>query len=430
MPSVHGTPNGIVARRDGCRRARPRSSSAMSSSSAIRSSSRGVVMRSPKSGQGWVSRYRPGIERAYTRRHGGRLAEANRELWDERVPIHVASELYDVEAFVAGRSSLRAFELAELHGRPRAHARPPAVPLRRGHALVGAGSGPRSPASTSPAPRSPPRARSPRAAGSRRSSSRPTSSTPPRRSAGGASRSSTRASARSTGCPTSSAGPTSWRRSQRPADASTWPSSIRSRTSSADDDLTVEYPYFHAEPFDFPTSGTYADPEARTVHNRSYEWNHGVGAVVSALIGAGFELEFLHEHDHTLFARWPFLVGERGAFRMPEGRPSLPLLYSLRARRRGLASRCRTGSRSRSSRSCRAPRRSRSAGPRCPLVAVALALAAAGEEVSLWHASWILGEGWLGRSVGAVAGTLFALPALALGLAIRARRPSARRRAL
>ena len=33
-------------------------------------------------------------------------------------------------------------------------------------------------------------------------------------------------------------------------------------------------------------------------------------------------------------ARWPFLVGERGSFRMPEGRPTLPLLYSLRARRR------------------------------------------------------------------------------------------------
>ena len=28
--------------------------------------------------------------------------EVNRELWDERVPIHLGSELYDVEAFVAG----------------------------------------------------------------------------------------------------------------------------------------------------------------------------------------------------------------------------------------------------------------------------------------------------------------------------------------
>jgi len=38
----------------------------------------------------------------------------NRELWDERVPIHVASELYDVDSFVAGRSTLRPFDLAEV----------------------------------------------------------------------------------------------------------------------------------------------------------------------------------------------------------------------------------------------------------------------------------------------------------------------------
>ena len=68
--------------------------------------------------------------------------------------------------------------------------------------------------------------------------------------------------------------------------------------------------------------------------------------------------------------------------------------------------------------------------PAALLVAAAFALAAAGEEGSLWHASWILGEGWLGRSVGAVSGALFALPAIALGLGIRARRADARRRAL
>jgi hypothetical protein len=32
-----------------------------------------------------------------------------------------------------------------------------------------------------------------------------------------------------------------------------------------------------------------------------------------------------------VFKRWPFLIGERGRFRLPEGMPSLPLMYSLRA---------------------------------------------------------------------------------------------------
>ena len=100
-----------------------------------------------------------------------------------------------------------------------------------------------------------------------------------------------------------------------------------------DDDLSVEYAYFHEpdRPFEFPNTGDYANPGAETVHNRAFEWNHGLGSVVSAIIGAGFTLEFLHEHDSTLFKRWPFLVGERGTFRLPEGMPSLPLIYSLRA---------------------------------------------------------------------------------------------------
>jgi SAM-dependent methyltransferase len=100
----------------------------------------------------------------------------------------------------------------------------------------------------------------------------------------------------------------------------------------ADDDLAVAYPYFHAEPFVWDEPGTYADPDAPTVHNRSVEWNHGLGAVVSALASAGLRIEFLHEHDHTLFARWPFLKrsADRG-YRLPEDMPSLPLMYSLLA---------------------------------------------------------------------------------------------------
>jgi 2-polyprenyl-3-methyl-5-hydroxy-6-metoxy-1,4-benzoquinol methylase len=100
----------------------------------------------------------------------------------------------------------------------------------------------------------------------------------------------------------------------------------------ADDELAVKYPYFHAEPFVWDEPGTYADPAATTAHNRSMEWNHGLGAVVSALVAAGLRLEFLHEHDHTLFARWPFLERESdGTYRLPDGTPSLPLMYSVLA---------------------------------------------------------------------------------------------------
>ena len=40
--------------------------------------------------------------------------EANRRQWDERAPLHVASEFYDVDGFRAGRSTLRAVEVEEV----------------------------------------------------------------------------------------------------------------------------------------------------------------------------------------------------------------------------------------------------------------------------------------------------------------------------
>ena len=101
-----------------------------------------------------------------------------------------------------------------------------------------------------------------------------------------------------------------------------------------DEDLTVTYPWFHDEPLVFDEPGSYADPEATTTANRTYEWHHGFGEVLTALLDAGFALELFHEHDFTLFPRWPFLVKDgRDIYRLPPGMPSLPLMYSLRARR-------------------------------------------------------------------------------------------------
>ena len=99
-----------------------------------------------------------------------------------------------------------------------------------------------------------------------------------------------------------------------------------------DDDLSVVNPYFTDEPWVDTQSGTYADLEAHTEHNLSYERDHTLGSVVTKLINAGLRIELLHEHDHTLFPRWPFLVEQSdGTYRLPADTPSLPLMYSLRA---------------------------------------------------------------------------------------------------
>jgi SAM-dependent methyltransferase len=72
-----------------------------------------------------------------------------------------------------------------------------------------------------------------------------------------------------------------------------------------------------------------------TVHNRSVEWQHPLGDVVSALAAAGLRVEFLREHDTTLFARFRALEGRDGVYRFPADRPRIPLMYSLKASKAG-----------------------------------------------------------------------------------------------
>lgn len=101
----------------------------------------------------------------------------------------------------------------------------------------------------------------------------------------------------------------------------------------ADEDLSVTDDYFREEPYVWDEPGSYADVTAETTHNRSYVWTHGLGEVVSAVVRAGLAVELLHEHDHTFFPRWPFMVKEGfGTYRLPQSTPRLPLMYSLRAR--------------------------------------------------------------------------------------------------
>jgi SAM-dependent methyltransferase len=98
--------------------------------------------------------------------------------------------------------------------------------------------------------------------------------------------------------------------------------------------LDLERSYFDSGPHFDDSPGTYADLEAVTTHNASYEWQHPLGAVVSALIDAGLQIEFLHEQPFTLFPRWPFLEEQSdGSYVLPAATPELPLMYSVRARK-------------------------------------------------------------------------------------------------
>jgi SAM-dependent methyltransferase len=101
------------------------------------------------------------------------------------------------------------------------------------------------------------------------------------------------------------------------------------------DALVVRYPYFETpEPIVDDDPGTYAGP-GTVAHARTYEWNHGLGEVVGALLDTGLQLTGLREHRALDWQGLPQMVeGEDHRWRLPpEQRDLVPLMYSLWARK-------------------------------------------------------------------------------------------------
>ncbi|MEU6373399.1 class I SAM-dependent methyltransferase [Streptomyces sp. NPDC046909] len=95
----------------------------------------------------------------------------------------------------------------------------------------------------------------------------------------------------------------------------------------------VVHDYFDPDAQVYELSGTYTDGGSGLLHNRTVEWRHPLGEVVTALATAGLRIEFLHEHDVSLFPRFGSFEVRDGYHRFPADRPRIPLMYSLRARK-------------------------------------------------------------------------------------------------
>lgn len=108
----------------------------------------------------------------------------------------------------------------------------------------------------------------------------------------------------------------------------------------------VERDYFDERPviedrsFTYTQLGSGAYAEDRPVAGPALEktitvtWRRPLGAIVSALAGAGLRLNFLHEHDAMTFQRFPSLVRQGPhEYRFPEGALRVPLMYSIMATR-------------------------------------------------------------------------------------------------
>lgn len=77
----------------------------------------------------------------------------------------------------------------------------------------------------------------------------------------------------------------------------------------------------------------YASKE-RLKNVRTYEWIHPLSDVITGLINSGMSLEWLHEHETVAWKMFAQLVTDDGEmYRWPD-QPWLPLAFSLKARRK------------------------------------------------------------------------------------------------
>jgi SAM-dependent methyltransferase len=97
--------------------------------------------------------------------------------------------------------------------------------------------------------------------------------------------------------------------------------------------LGIRYPYFQSgEPVMFEAETSYAEPDARhTEPIPNYQWEHGLGEILTALLEVGLQIQFLHEFPMTVFKQLPFMEACDGWWCLPQEMPSLPLLFSLKA---------------------------------------------------------------------------------------------------
>lgn len=101
-----------------------------------------------------------------------------------------------------------------------------------------------------------------------------------------------------------------------------------------DDDLHLRFPYFETpEPLSWDADTSYVDTARPLVATKTYEWNHSIGEIVTALLQAGLRLEMLVEHDSVPYLALPGQMAprENGEWALDQLAGVAPLTYTLRA---------------------------------------------------------------------------------------------------
>lgn len=98
--------------------------------------------------------------------------------------------------------------------------------------------------------------------------------------------------------------------------------------------LALMFPYFEQSvPLEWDDDGTYVEVAAPITATRTYEWNHGLGEIVTALLDRGLRLDTLVEHDSVPWQALPGRMTQRpdGEYALTQQPSVMPLSYTIRA---------------------------------------------------------------------------------------------------
>lgn len=105
---------------------------------------------------------------------------------------------------------------------------------------------------------------------------------------------------------------------------------LANSVTQTEDGLKLHRSYFYSpEPTVVVADGSYAVPDAVLENKESREWTHTLGDIVTALIQAGIEIDFLHEFPAAEAYLMPIPQLDTGSARY-----DLPAMFSVRGVRR------------------------------------------------------------------------------------------------
>lgn len=98
-------------------------------------------------------------------------------------------------------------------------------------------------------------------------------------------------------------------------------------------DFKLFYKYFKKGPYIDDSEGSYTNWDDNSINGVTYEWSHTISDIINSLIRQGLKIEFVHEFPFTMYDQFPGHMerNEKGHYVLKNKKIQIPLLFSLKA---------------------------------------------------------------------------------------------------